>query len=82
VRIGIGHPGVKELVHSYVLGDFAKADREGWLEPLLEPSPTMRDAGQGRRRGFMNKRPHRAGPMWDVTENGRMPTAEERNARG
>ena len=21
------------------------------------------------------------GPMWDVTENGRMPTAEERNAR-
>jgi len=22
-----------------------------------------------------------AGPKWDVTENGRMPTAEERNAR-
>ena len=22
-----------------------------------------------------------AGPQWDVTENGRMPTAEERNAR-
>ncbi|EHK57470.1 hypothetical protein [Allomesorhizobium alhagi] len=22
-----------------------------------------------------------AGPMWDVTENGRMPTREERNAR-
>lgn len=22
-----------------------------------------------------------AGPTWDVTENGRMPTAEERNAR-
>ena len=22
-----------------------------------------------------------AGPMWDVSENGRMPTAEERNAR-
>jgi hypothetical protein len=22
-----------------------------------------------------------AGPMWDVTENGRMPTSEERNAR-
>lgn len=21
------------------------------------------------------------GPMWDVTENGRMPTSEERNAR-
>ncbi|MDP3899229.1 MAG: aminoacyl-tRNA hydrolase [Mesorhizobium sp.] len=35
VRIGIGHPGVKELVHSYVLGDFAKSDRI-WLEPLID----------------------------------------------
>ncbi|MBS3650884.1 aminoacyl-tRNA hydrolase [Pseudaminobacter sp. 19-2017] len=34
-RIGIGHPGVKELVHGHVLGDFAKVDKE-WLEPLLE----------------------------------------------
>jgi PTH1 family peptidyl-tRNA hydrolase len=34
LRIGVGHPGVKELVHGHVLGDFAKADRE-WLEPLL-----------------------------------------------
>ena len=35
MRIGIGHPGVKELVHGHVLGDFAKADA-GWLDPLLE----------------------------------------------
>ena len=34
VRIGVGHPGVKELVHGHVLGDFAKADQV-WLEPLL-----------------------------------------------
>ena len=34
VRIGVGHPGVKELVHGHVLGDFAKADRD-WLDPLL-----------------------------------------------
>ena len=27
VRLGIGHPGVKELVHSYVLTDFAGSDR-------------------------------------------------------
>jgi PTH1 family peptidyl-tRNA hydrolase len=33
VRIGIGHPGVKELVHGYVLSDFAKADRD-WVEAL------------------------------------------------
>jgi len=35
VRIGIGHPGSKDLVHGYVLHDFAKADA-AWLEPLLE----------------------------------------------
>ena len=33
VRLGIGHPGVKELVHSYVLSDFSKADRP-WVEAL------------------------------------------------
>lgn len=27
VRLGIGHPGVKELVHGHVLSDFAKAER-------------------------------------------------------
>ncbi|MCA0432710.1 MAG: aminoacyl-tRNA hydrolase [Proteobacteria bacterium] len=35
VRLGIGHPGIKELVMPHVLGDFAKADRE-WLAPILE----------------------------------------------
>lgn len=35
IRIGIGHPGAKELVHGWVLHDFAKAD-EAWLEPLLD----------------------------------------------
>jgi len=34
VRIGIGHPGRKELVTGHVLRDFAKAD-QAWLEPLL-----------------------------------------------
>ena len=34
MRIGIGHPGAKELVNGYVLHDFAKADRE-WVEPML-----------------------------------------------
>jgi peptidyl-tRNA hydrolase, PTH1 family len=35
VRIGIGHPGVKELVHAHVLSDFAKADGV-WIAPLLD----------------------------------------------
>jgi PTH1 family peptidyl-tRNA hydrolase len=33
VRIGVGHPGVKELVHAHVLNDFAKSERE-WVETL------------------------------------------------
>ncbi|MGD9806907.1 MAG: aminoacyl-tRNA hydrolase [Hyphomicrobiaceae bacterium] len=35
VRIGVGHPGHKDLVAHYVLNDFAKADQV-WLEPLLD----------------------------------------------
>ncbi len=35
VRIGVGHPGSKDLVSHYVLHDFAKADQE-WLEPMLD----------------------------------------------
>jgi peptidyl-tRNA hydrolase, PTH1 family len=35
VRIGIGHPGSRDLVANWVLRDFSKADAE-WLEPLLD----------------------------------------------
>ena len=35
VRIGVGHPGQKDLVARWVLNDFAKAD-ESWLDPLLD----------------------------------------------
>jgi peptidyl-tRNA hydrolase, PTH1 family len=35
VRIGVGHPGSKDLVSGYVLHDFAKADA-AWLEPMLD----------------------------------------------
>ena len=34
VRIGVGHPGDKDLVQHYVLSDFAKSDR-GWVEALI-----------------------------------------------
>lgn len=36
VRIGIGHPGDKNIVHSYVLSAFAKAERTGWVEVLID----------------------------------------------
>ncbi|ATU90890.1 aminoacyl-tRNA hydrolase [Phyllobacterium zundukense] len=39
VRLGIGHPGVKEMVSNHVLGNFAKADND-WLEPLLDAIAT------------------------------------------
>jgi len=35
VRLGIGHPGIKELVHGHVLSDFAKSDRP-WVTTLCE----------------------------------------------
>src|ERR1700722_7717294 len=48
VRIGIGHPGDKALVHNYVLSDFAKAEA-GWVEAvcraIAEAAP-MLAAGQ------------------------------------
>ena len=35
VRIGVGHPGVKELVHIHVLNDFAKSERP-WVEAMTD----------------------------------------------
>ena len=55
IRLGIGHPGHKDRVSPYVLGDFSKADKE-WLEPLIDaaaraaPLLTEGDGSQ-----FMNK---------------------------
>ena len=55
VRIGIGHPGVKELVHAFVLNDFSKAERP-WVEALCEA--IAEHAGllaEGRDASFQNK---------------------------
>ena len=35
VRIGVGHPGDRERVHSHVLGKFSNDDAK-WLDPLLD----------------------------------------------
>ncbi|HAJ90161.1 MAG TPA: aminoacyl-tRNA hydrolase [Rhodospirillaceae bacterium] len=35
VRLGIGHPGDKDRVHGYVLGNFSRED-EKWLSDLLK----------------------------------------------
>jgi PTH1 family peptidyl-tRNA hydrolase len=55
VRIGIGHPGVKELVQPHVLGDFAKADRP-WVEALCDIVADNADLlARGEDASFQNK---------------------------
>jgi peptidyl-tRNA hydrolase, PTH1 family len=55
MRLGIGHPGRRELVNPYVLHDFAKSDSD-WLEPLLdaiaEHAPLL---SRGEDSTFMNR---------------------------
>ena len=36
VRLGVGHPGIKELVQPYVLQNFAADEMRGWVLPLLD----------------------------------------------
>lgn len=55
LRLGIGHPGAKELVHNHVLGDFAKAD-SSWLETLLDAIAANAEMlVKGEDSQFMNK---------------------------
>ncbi|MGJ5178674.1 aminoacyl-tRNA hydrolase [Bradyrhizobium oligotrophicum] len=55
VRLGIGHPGVKELVHGHVLSDFAKADMP-WVEALCEAVADNAELLTGKRDStFANK---------------------------
>ena len=35
VRLGVGHPGIKELVHAHVLNDFAKSEQP-WVIALCD----------------------------------------------
>lgn len=55
VRIGIGHPGRKDLVHSYVLQDFTADDME-WIKPLLKSlSAHLPLLLEGNEAEFLNK---------------------------
>jgi PTH1 family peptidyl-tRNA hydrolase len=62
VRIGIGHPGHKDLVSGYVLHDFARADA-AWLGPALEAIaaevPRLVAGDEG---GFMSRVAHAVNP--------------------
>jgi PTH1 family peptidyl-tRNA hydrolase len=55
MRLGIGHPGVKEMVHGHVLSDFHKVDAE-WLVPFLDAvADHVDDVVKGDDTGFANR---------------------------
>jgi PTH1 family peptidyl-tRNA hydrolase len=55
VRLGIGHPGDKERVLGYVLGDFSKQDQvwlPGLLDAIADAAPMLAD---GKAEAFMTR---------------------------
>lgn len=55
VRLGIGHPGMREMVSGYVLGNFGDMD-EKWLVPLLSGIGEHAERlAKGDTAGFMSK---------------------------
>ena len=62
LRLGIGHPGDKDLVHGYVLRDFAKADaawRDKLLDAVAAELPRLVDGDDA---GFMSRIAHVMNP--------------------
>ena len=55
VRIGVGHPGDKDMVQHYVLSDFAKSDRD-WVDSLVAIIGENADLiARGQDASFQNK---------------------------
>lgn len=55
VRIGVGHPGHKDAVMPWVLGNFSKEERT-WMDPLLETlADNLGQLLKGDDNGVMNK---------------------------
>ncbi|MEE9209658.1 MAG: aminoacyl-tRNA hydrolase [Kiloniellales bacterium] len=62
VRLGIGHPGDKDLVHGYVLQDFAKAEvagRDKLIDAVAGELPRLIAGDTG---GFMSRLAHIMNP--------------------
>ncbi|HCQ71773.1 MAG: aminoacyl-tRNA hydrolase [Alphaproteobacteria bacterium] len=43
IRCGIGHPGHKDRVHAYVLGDFSKAEKQEWVDNYVDTAARFID---------------------------------------
>ncbi len=80
VRIGIGHPGQKNLVHNYVLRDFAKADAV-WLDPLLDAiARAAPHLATGDNANFMNQVALLTKAEETKTSNKTQPKQQDKNA--
>jgi peptidyl-tRNA hydrolase, PTH1 family len=63
IRIGIGHPGIKELVHPYVLQNFPAEEMRLWVEPLADAvAETMPWLLDGAPDAFMSEVARRVAP--------------------
>lgn len=80
VRLGIGHPGRKELVSGYVLHDFPRAD-DDWLDDVLRGiSDGAAHLAAGDTGKFMNAVALRTAPPRSSTGNKTKPEAKTADA--
>jgi PTH1 family peptidyl-tRNA hydrolase len=74
VRIGVGHPGIKEFVQPYVLQNFTEDERSGWVEPLLAAvAETIPLLISGTPDAFMSEVARRFAPPKEETEDPAQP---------
>ncbi len=55
IRLGIGHPGHKDRVHGYVLGNYAKAEQDGLAAMLGAVSAEASWLAEGNNPRFMSE---------------------------
>ena len=66
MRIGVGHPGVKELVQPYVLQNFSAEEISDWAGPLIDAiAETLPSLLAGEAQTFMSEVARRCAPRDD-----------------
>lgn len=79
VRLGVGHPGSKDKVHNYVLGNFSKSETDEWLRDLLDgirdgfPKLLENDSS-----GFLNSVNNTLNQAPEKTKSQTLPPRQER----
>ena len=83
VRIGIGHPGDKALVHGHVLSDFAKAEEPAvtkLIDAIADAAPMLADPA--RHNAFMTRVSYLLNPPPPKPAKGEKTTAPEDTPEG